>query len=280
METRANSFIVGVFVLITLVVGAVFTIWLATTGNKGPKKQYYVVFSGSVQGLDKGSFVLFNGLRVGEVSDIGINPGNTGQVRAFITVDQLTPVKRDSKTRLVYSGFTGVAAIEVVGGGQNSASLVPGDDGVPPTLYAEQSFVQNIMESGSETLNKINEVVGKVDKLIDDNGENISAAMSDLRQTVKNLQSMSANAEANGLVDNLNETAKSVRSAAQTLDERISIISRDISSFTGRGLKELNGLISDGRRTLNTVDKTVNDLDKNPQGVIFGRPGIPTYKGR
>ncbi|MES2906410.1 MAG: MlaD family protein [Pseudomonadota bacterium] len=279
METKAHSLKVGIFVLATFLVGVLFAVWLARAGSSGPKKDFFVVFAGSVQGLDKGSFVLFNGLRVGEVKDIGINPGNNTQVRALISVDKLTPVKRDSKARLTYAGLTGVASIEVVGGGQKTENLMPGEDGVPPTLYAQQSFVQNLMESGSETLSNINEVVAKLNKLIDDNSDNITLAIGDMRLAVKNIKDISEEAQANGLVDNINETAKSFRKMSDTLDVRVTSISGDISRFTNKGLKELEGLISDGRKTLSSIDEVTRELNRNPQGLIFGRPGVPTYKG-
>jgi phospholipid/cholesterol/gamma-HCH transport system substrate-binding protein len=280
METRANSLIVGTFVLLTLAIGVLFAIWLARAGNSGPKKEFFVVFNGSVQGLDKGSYVLFNGLRVGEVADIGINPGNTSEVRGRIVVDSMTPVKRDSTVRLTYAGLTGVASIEVTGGGPRSEILVPGPDGAPPTLYAERSFVQNIMDSGSETLQHINEVVSKVNRLLDENSENVTETINDLRLAVRNIKDLSEQARSKGLVDNLNETAESIRHMADNLDKRVTIISGDISHFTNKGLKELEGLISDGRRTLSSVDETVRDLNRNPQGLIFGRPAVPVYKGQ
>lgn len=280
METRAHSLRVGIFVLATLALGIVLAIWLARAGSSGPKKEYYVVFAGSVQGLDKGSYVLFNGLRVGEVADIGLNPGNTTEVRALVSVDAMTPVKRDSAVRLTYAGLTGVASIEVTGGQPGSEDLIPGPDGVPPTLYAERSFVQNLMESGSETLQHINEVISKLNKLVDENSENITATMGDLRLAVKNIKDISEEARSKGLVDNLNRAADSMAHMSANLDQRITIISGDISRFTNKGLKELEGLISDGRKTLSSVDEAVRELNRNPQGLIFGRPTVPTYQGR
>ena len=41
--------------------------------------------------------------------------------------------------------------------------------------------------------------------------------------------------------------------------------------------KRLEGLIVDGRRTLNTVDRAVRNFDENPSRIIFGggRPATP-----
>jgi phospholipid/cholesterol/gamma-HCH transport system substrate-binding protein len=271
METKAHSLRVGIFVLATLALGIVLAVWLARAGSTGPKKDYYIVFNGSVQGLDKDSYVLFNGLRVGNVQELGLNPGNTSEVRARISLDAMTPVKRDSSVRLTYTGLTGVASIEISGG--RGEPLVPGKDGVPPTLYAERSFVQNLMESGSETLHTVNELAVKLNRLVEENSENITAA-------IQNLKDLTEDARNKGLVDNLNRAADNFAHMSANLDQRVTIISNDISRFTNKGLKELEGLISDGRKTLSSVDEAVRELNRNPQGLIFGRPGIPTYKGK
>ncbi len=279
METHANSLKVGVFVLLTLTVGVLFAIWLARAGSGGPRKEFFVVFNGSVQGLDKDSYVLFNGLRVGTVAEIGINPGNTSEVRARISVDAMTPVKRDLTVRLTYAGLTGVASVEVTGGRPGSEPLLPGADGVPPTLYAERSFVQNLLESGSETLGNINEVVRKINRFVDDNAGPLTDTIADLRIAVRNIKDITEQARANGLVDNLNAAAESFRRMSDTLDKRVTVISGDISRFTNKGLKELEGLISDGRKTLSSIDEAVREHNRNPQDLIFGRPAVPTYKG-
>jgi phospholipid/cholesterol/gamma-HCH transport system substrate-binding protein len=184
METRANNILIGAFVLVGMALAVAFWVWIARTGDTGPKKQFFVVFSGSVQGLGVGGSVLFNGLRVGEVNEIRINPGNRSEIRARITVDELTPVKRDTRVRLTYQGLTGVGAIELSGGTEQAGDLVPGADGVPPAMFAERSFVQNILEGGQDTLSRVNSVIQHIDDLVQSNQAAISA-------TVRNIQGFS-----------------------------------------------------------------------------------------
>ena len=74
METRANYALIGAFTLAVIVAAFGFVFWFSG-GDKSQRRQpVRVVFSGSVSGLSKGSFVLFNGLRVGEVTDVGFVP--------------------------------------------------------------------------------------------------------------------------------------------------------------------------------------------------------------
>src|SRR6266702_898063 len=69
METRAPFVVVGAFVLAAIAAVFGFVYWLQNTGGLGPRTSYHVQFEGSVPGLLVGAAVLFNGIRVGEVTD-------------------------------------------------------------------------------------------------------------------------------------------------------------------------------------------------------------------
>ena len=54
-----------------------------------------------------------------------------------------------------------------------------------------------------------------------------------------------------------------------------------INRFTGSGLREVETLTAEGKRTLNDVGRAVRSLERNPQQLIFGgKPSIPEYSGR
>ena len=68
METRARYALIGVFMLAVILASFAFVYWLENKGGFGKQDIYQVRFQGSVSGLSVGSAVLFNGLRVGEVT--------------------------------------------------------------------------------------------------------------------------------------------------------------------------------------------------------------------
>ena len=116
METRANYALIGAFTLAVIVAAFGFVFWFSG-GDKSQRRQpVRVVFSGSVSGLSKGSFVLFNGLRVGEVTDVGFVPDDPRRVVARIEVDRTTPIRTDTRARLEVQMLSGVAQIALVGG--------------------------------------------------------------------------------------------------------------------------------------------------------------------
>ncbi len=68
MEIKARYVLIGLFTLASIVAGFAFVYWLQTTGGLGKRTSYEVRFHNTVSGLLTGSAVLFNGIRVGEVT--------------------------------------------------------------------------------------------------------------------------------------------------------------------------------------------------------------------
>ena len=121
METRAPYAIIGLFVLAAI--GAVlgFVYWLNNTGGLGERRIYRVQFDTSVSGLLVGASVLFNGIRVGEVTELKLPPGKSKQVVATISVAAATPVRQDTKAGLEFQGLTGVPVIALEGGSDDKS---------------------------------------------------------------------------------------------------------------------------------------------------------------
>src|SRR3954468_3515270 len=131
METRAPFAVVGAFVLAAIVAAFGFVYWLHNTGGLGPRASYHVQFEGLVPGLLVGAAVLFNGIRVGEVTELGLAPDNPRRVNATISIASTTPVRADTRVGLEFQGLTGVPVITLEGGQMLATA------GEVPTLIAE-----------------------------------------------------------------------------------------------------------------------------------------------
>ena len=73
METKANYLVIGAFVLAVLAAGFGFVYWMQSFGSGG-EKRYQIVFEGGVSGISTASNVLFNGIRVGKVQGMSLDP--------------------------------------------------------------------------------------------------------------------------------------------------------------------------------------------------------------
>src|SRR5438132_2448389 len=138
METRAPFVIIGAFVLAAIAAVFGFVYWLHNTGGLGPRATYHVQFDGSVPGLLVGAAVLFNGIRVGEVTELGLAADNPRGVHATISVASTTPVRSDTRVGLEFQGLTGVPVIALEGG------RLVANSGPVPTLMAEPGAGQGM----------------------------------------------------------------------------------------------------------------------------------------
>lgn len=300
METRANYTLIGAFTLAVVLGAFLFIFWFSGGANKqAGRDQYRIVFTSSVSGLTRGSQVLFNGLKVGEVTNIDLAP-DPSEVYAMIEVDRRTPVKTDTRARLEYQGLTGVGSIALSGGSADAPRLV-GKDDKAPEIRADRSDFQNIVETLQELANKVDRVLGSADPnrighaidsldrfltALDDNRDNISAAIKNtaelsarLNSTAERLETFLGNGKGQGgIFDDVSEAAQSIRKLANTLDERTKEISAGVKNFSGPGLKQYEALAVDARKTLDEINRTVRSLGKNPEQVIFGaKPAVPEY---
>ncbi|SDK27522.1 MULTISPECIES: ABC-type transport auxiliary lipoprotein family protein [Bradyrhizobium] len=153
METRAPFAVVGAFVLAAIVAVFGFVYWLNASGGLGPRTSYHVRFDGPVPGLLVGAGVLFNGIRVGEVTELGLAPDDPRRVNATISVTTTTPVRSDTKVGLEFQGLTGVPVIALEGG------VMLANNGEVPTLIAEPGAGQGMTQAARDALRKVDSVL-------------------------------------------------------------------------------------------------------------------------
>jgi phospholipid/cholesterol/gamma-HCH transport system substrate-binding protein len=191
METRANFVLIGAFSLAVIVGAFMLVLFFSGLGRVSETKVYQVVFTGSVSGLLRGGPVLFNGLRVGEVTQIDFVPNDPGRVSAFIKVEARIPIKTDTKARLELQGLTGGSAV-ALSGESSDAPALQGKDGAPAVIVAEPSQFQNLLQNVQSISQKADAVLGKADKLIEANSGAITDTLHNIDAFSKALGEHSA----------------------------------------------------------------------------------------
>jgi len=189
MEIRAPYAVVGAFVLATILAVFGFVYWLNNTGGLGPRKLYHVQFDGSVPGLLVGAGVLFNGIRVGEVTDLALAPESPRRVDATISVASNTPVRADTKVGLDFQGLTGVPVVALEGGVQL------GNTGEVPTLIAEPGAGQSMTQAARDALRKVDSVLSENSEPLKDTIANFKVFSEGLARNTGKLDSIIAGIE-------------------------------------------------------------------------------------
>jgi len=184
METRAPFAIIGAFVLAATVAVFGFVYWLNNTGGMGPRTSYDVQFDGSVPGLLVGAGVLFNGIRVGEVTALALAPDSPRRVNATISVASTTPVRADTKVSLEFQGLTGVPVVALEGGTQVASS------GAVPTLIAEPGAGQGMTQAARDALRKVDAVLSENSEPLRDTIANLKVFSEGLARNTGKLDSI------------------------------------------------------------------------------------------
>jgi len=115
METRAPYALVGLLVIAAIGTIFGFVYWLNNTGGLSKRTVYEIQFDNSVSGLLKGAAVLFNGIRVGEVTNLQLSPDDPRKVSAVVAVAADTPIRADTHVGLEFQGLTGAPVIALEG---------------------------------------------------------------------------------------------------------------------------------------------------------------------
>lgn len=169
METTAKYRLMGAFTLAAVLGVFAFVYWLNHAGGLGQRSAYQVQFRGPVPGLRPGAAVQFNGIRVGEVTDLRLDDKAPQQVMATISVDAVTPIRLDTQVSLDFQGLMGVTSIALKGGAPDS----PKPTGSPPLLVAEASAGSDLTSTAKEALNRLSGILG-------DNSESLHSTINSL----------------------------------------------------------------------------------------------------
>lgn len=264
---------IGAFTLAVIAAAFMFVFWFSGARTREGVKTYNVVFTRSVSGLSRGARVLFNGLNVGEVKAIDLLPNDPGKVFATITVNANTPVKTDTRARLESQGLTGVASIALIGGTPGAQDL-PGNAINPPVITAEQSEIQNILETLQRLTGKVDSAMTQVEKLISTNAGSIS-------KTIKNVETFSGALSDNSggvkqFMESIAELGKTLKpvvanldSLTKNLNERIAAIEpKQLKSIVANADKIAGNLAGSAEKFSKLVDTNsaaVNETVKNAQ---------------
>jgi phospholipid/cholesterol/gamma-HCH transport system substrate-binding protein len=157
METRARYALIGLFMFAVILASFGFVYWLENKGGFGERATYRVQFESSVSGLLVGSAVLFNGIRVGEVTGLALNPDAPQQVIATISVVAHTPIREDTRVDIESQGLTGGVAVTLTGG--TGTSPLTAEDSTPPTLVVAPGVGADWTQSAREAFQQVGDVL-------------------------------------------------------------------------------------------------------------------------
>jgi len=270
METRANYVLIGAFTLAAVVGAFLFVMWIAGYGAPGGHRTYQVVFNGSVSGLSNGANVLFNGIKVGEVTHLTFSRSDPHQVVADIDVNSDAPIDRNTKARLETQGLTGAAAVALLGGSTPGPELT-GENGRPAVIYAEQTMqLQDILDNVAALSVRATSVLDDADKILADNSAPIHSAIANVDEFSKVLADNAPNVNAAlKSVADLGKTLGPLSTRLQTLSDDADRLVLSIDSDKVRGIVDnVQSLSGKANTVLDRADKLLAENSNSVHSTL------------
>jgi phospholipid/cholesterol/gamma-HCH transport system substrate-binding protein len=262
METRGSFLLVGAFVLL-LVGGTLgFLIWLLGADARGGKVRYDVIYEGSVTGLREGSAVRMNGVRVGDVVDVGLEPSDTRKVRIGIELSESAPVNSSTRANLELEGLTGGRYLQLSGAKPGAPPLQP-TPGEPHLLIpADPSAIDQLLEGAPDLLANVNDLLMRGNRLLSDrNLESISKVFEDLSQLTDALARNSGRLDS--IISSTDEMLLSLKNAGKSIETFMVTVEEDainLISSADRALADIAELAAELKTEVESASSDVSAL--------------------
>ena len=303
MERNANYALVGVLSTVLFFGLLAFVIWLANLNLNQSYDKYDIEFKGPVRGLSQGGEVHFNGIKVGEVKTIKLDPKDPSMVVARIQVTSDVPIRKDSVAGLEPLGITGVNYVQITAG---TATLPLLKDTVPPgtvpQLKSQRDAISDLLAGGGNVLSRAIEALDRVNRVLsDENIKRFSATMNDIQSVTAELRerkSVIADAQkalqdADTAVIQIRELARSgqvlvdgdgrrvmgklasaadeIEGAAKDLRALMAKLQGPAGDFATNGLPQITSAVTSLKQATEDLDRVIGEVEQNPSAFV-GKP--------
>ena len=263
METRANYLMVGAFVL-ALAGGLVgFVLWLAKFQFDVQFAHYDIHVEGTVTGLNIGSAVRYRGVRVGEVTEVRLDPDQPEQITVTIEVDAGTPVRSNTTATLELAGLTGGQYVLLSGTTMEAPPLEAKPGERRPAIKAERSTLQQVFEGAPELVQKVNILLARGNDLLNDqNRGEFAAILANLSVFTGTLADQGP--EIGAFIENANATMENLRDASGALQDLATTLKADGTDL----IQQTNTTVAAIGTMASEIERSVGTTAASAQGLI------------
>ncbi|GKX36010.1 MAG: organic solvent ABC transporter substrate-binding protein [Rhizobiaceae bacterium MnEN-MB40S] len=188
------------------------------------------------------------------------------------------------------------AATNIAELSQNAESAVSKVEGLLNSVDTEkvQEVVDNITVASaqaregianltmvSETIGQRNQEIGQIIENTDQLTARLNEAALQVQTTLNKLNGVIDGADGQGLVAEAKDTLKSFQDVANKINAQIGPIMSNVDRFSNSGLKDIEALVNEARRSVARIERAVAQIGEDPQSLIFGGSGsVKQYDGR
>lgn len=162
---------------------------------------------------------------------------------------------------------------------------------VDPRLVKQT--IADISAAGADakqTLADARKIVGNVgdrskdiDQMITDVTElagRLNGASARIDGVLAKLDGFLGDNDSGSIIADAQQTLKSFKDVADNLNKRIGPIAGNLERFTGSGLSDIEALVTETRRSISRIERSVSAIERDPQRLLFGGESVKQFDGR
>jgi len=297
MESRAHALAAGIFA-VALGLAAAFAVWWLS-GKREATEEYLVVSRKSLTGLNSQGTVRYRGVRAGKIQDVRLDPEDRRNILVRIRIGKDFPITRSTTAQINFQGVTGLAYVQLDDDGSSDEPLTA-PAGELPRIPLKSAGVESLTEAAPRVLAQVQVLIGRITELlsernlarIDGTLANLEAASAGLRDAMsaapevaarlKQVASDSNIRRLNAILANLERTSaetaplaaelRQLVASLQLASKRVEAIGADAGGeLTSNTLPRVNALLEDLASTSRQLGRLLQELEKSPQVLLFGR---------
>ncbi len=289
MALTANKYRLGVFFSVSVVIFVVIIVWLGGGFREKHTNTYVCYFSWSVQGLNQGTNVMYNGVPVGRISGIDIAPDGR-LVEVLMEISSDFTVDSQIVATMQLTGITGLSVI----------NLRPDSTRIHVTPhysfdvdYTEIPVVEGALQSIASMLTRMTEIINEIDfkrmsDLSTQHRENINKILdSDMIEKIE-LSILSNSANLDTLLVTYTRLGENIDSLVLTLDTMAPDLAVDVNALVEelRGLSEplkvfvqkLDEMLVESTNMFDNLSALLEALRNDPAGLFIQTTGEGVWR--
>lgn len=265
MESRVNYTVVGIFVVSLSIAMTIIFLWLSSLHAGKSYKTYLLYVNENVTGLNSQSPVRYNGVPVGFVKSIELDPRNAQFVKIILSIEVGTPITTCTVATLQFQGITGVLYVGLKTTSVDAPLLLPLPGEKYPIIPTKPSFFVQLSEVLPEITKNFKKIGNSIDKLLDKkNQEAIAATLQNLKKITKTF------------ADNSDNISQATQRLPKTL-KNMGDAAKSVQNFTTQLMPGAQQAVQNFGAASQGISRFTDQLEQNPSMLIRGKP--PAVKG-